>query len=187
MSNAQGVAFLSFGLLATGGVSVYASPYDVRVGIDNGNGEIGTLTSPAESDVRAGVEYGGDGDQYTGTLYIPGQGGTSWTEDALELWYALVEEFGDTAKYQTTTFDVVKNPVRSMFKMTGTGYGKQADTTIDMLRTVAQTTGLYLLTQETPITPRPVVYVDGNSYEVLNMENDDTAQPSVRFLCKQLQ
>lgn len=46
-------------------------PYDVRLGVDNGNGQPGTLTSPSQNDVEAGVQYGGDGTQYTGNLTLP--------------------------------------------------------------------------------------------------------------------
>lgn len=70
MSNAQAVAFLSLGLIIPESVTP-PIPYDVRSGVDNGAGQPGTLTSPSEADVEAGVQYGGDGDQYTGTLYVP--------------------------------------------------------------------------------------------------------------------
>jgi hypothetical protein len=48
-------------------------PYDVRLGVDNGNGEPGTLTSPAEADVEVGVSYGGDGTEFTGTIVLPAE------------------------------------------------------------------------------------------------------------------
>lgn len=81
VSNAQGIAFLSFGLIIVGGGGSFPIPYDVRVGVDNGNGELGTLTSPSLSNVRQGILYGGDGDQYTGTLYIaPSPTGEIWKD-----------------------------------------------------------------------------------------------------------
>jgi len=61
-------AFLFYGLLSTGAVAL--DPYDVREGVDTGDG-LGTLTSPATGDVRQGVLYGGGGNQYTGTLFAP--------------------------------------------------------------------------------------------------------------------
>ncbi len=63
-------AFLFFGLFSSGAGSA-VDPYDVRFGVDNGDGELGTLTSPAVYDVLRGVRYGGDGVQYTGTLFAP--------------------------------------------------------------------------------------------------------------------
>lgn len=81
MSNAQGIAFLSFGLIIVGGGGSFPIPYDVRVGVDNGNGQLGTLTSPSPSNVRQGVLYGGDGDQYEGTLYVqPDFTGDAWKD-----------------------------------------------------------------------------------------------------------
>lgn len=65
------LAVISHGLLGVGGTGTYPDPYDVRYGVDNGNGELGTLTSPSPSNVRDGIQYGGDGNQYTGTLAIP--------------------------------------------------------------------------------------------------------------------
>lgn len=50
---------------------VAPDPFDVRLGVDNGNGDPGTLTSPAQGDVEVGVQYGGDGTQYTGTVVLP--------------------------------------------------------------------------------------------------------------------
>lgn len=64
-------AALSQGLFGVGGSGSFPSTYDVRVGVDNGGGSLGTLTSPAVGNVRQGIQYGGDGDQYTGTLVVP--------------------------------------------------------------------------------------------------------------------
>lgn len=185
MSNAQGIAFLSFGLIVTGAApGDFPSPYDVRIGVDNGEGDLGTLTSPAVGDVRSGIAYGGAGTQYAGTLFVPSGGDTTWTEDALELWHDQVLEFGDTATYQGSTFDVIKNPIRSRVQMQLTSYDKQADTWIDALRSDLVTNGLYaLVNSPTTPTPRPRVTVDSVQYEVLALENDDTTQPSVRLSC----
>lgn len=112
----------------------------------------------------------------------------TWTEDALELWQDMVDEWGDEVTFANFgPYDCIKNPIRSAFRMTQVAYTKEADTTIDMLRTDAVTCGLYLLNQNTPATARPVVTVDGHQFEILGMENDDTAQPSVRFNCRILQ
>jgi hypothetical protein len=61
-------AFLFFGLFDAETAPI---PYDVRIDVDCGNGELGTLTSPSPSDVRRGVLYGGDGAQYRGLLIAP--------------------------------------------------------------------------------------------------------------------
>lgn len=187
MSNAQAVAFLSFGLIVSGSAT-FPSPYDVRFGVDNGEGQLGTLTSPATYDVRIGVQYGGNGTQYTGTLYVAPSGViTTWTQDALELWEDLVAEFGARATYQAWTFDCVRNPIKQGFSMELAGYNTKADTIIDMLRTQAVLMGLYGLKQENPPTKRPILTSDGYTFQVMSMENDDTAQPSVRFMCLKLQ
>lgn len=188
MSNAQGIAFLSFGLIIVGGGGSFPDPYNVRFGVDNGNGDLGTLTSPTQSDVRQGVRYGGDGTQYTGTLYVSSSGGiTTWTQDALELWHDEVEEFGNVATYGIYTFDCILNPVRSGFSMTLTAYSKQADTIVDMLRTDAIANGLYVLAQSNPQTKRPIVTVSNQQYEIIKLESDDPTQPSIRLSASQKQ
>ncbi len=62
------IAVLSQGLIVSGD---FPDPYDVRFGVDNGDGDLGTLTSPAAADVRLDVQYGGGGNQYTGALVAP--------------------------------------------------------------------------------------------------------------------
>lgn len=189
MSNAQQVAFLSFGLILGGGPSTAPIPYDVRLGIDNGDGDLGTLTSPPPANVRAGVQYGGDGTQYMGTLYVPSSaGGTTWTEEMEEIWHEEAEqEWPCTARYESWTFPIVRNPIKSGFQMKLAGYSEQADTTIDMLRTQAQLMGLYGFKQNNPQQKRPILISDSISFQIIFMENDDTAQPSVRFMCLKLQ
>lgn len=188
MSSQQAVAFLSFGIIITGsGPTTAPSPYDVRYGVDNGDGDLGTLTSPAQGDVRQGVQYGGDGDQYTGTLYVAGAGLPTWTNDMLELWHDEWNEWQTYMTYQSWTFQCIRNPIKSDFQMTLTSYNEQADTIIDILRTDAVTSGLYGFKQDNPQSKRPIVKSDGMSFQVMRMENDDTAQPSVRFFCLKLQ
>lgn len=174
------LAVLSHGLFVTGSGD-FPIPFDVRYGVDNGEGELGTLTSPAPNNVRRGVQYGGDGNQYIGTLYVRSAGATTWTEDALELWNDQVLEYGTTMEYDAWTFPCIKNPINSMFAMTQTGYDQQADTTIDMLRSDAVTSGLYALVQSNPQTKRPIVTIEGIRFTVLRLENDDSAQPSIRL------
>lgn len=95
MSNAQGIAFLSFGLIIVGGGGSFPDPYNVRFGVDNGNGDLGTLTSPAQGDVRQGVKYGGDGTQYTGTLFAPApSGGNEFIACFNELLIAQADAWG---------------------------------------------------------------------------------------------
>lgn len=185
MSNAQGIAFLSFGLIIPAS-GTFPSPYDVRLGVDTGDGDLGTLTVPAVGDVRSGVEYGGDGDQYTGTLYVRADSGETWTDDALELWHDQVAEYGTTMQYEAWTFDCIKNPINLAFRMTQHGYDEQADTTLDILRTDAQTSGLYSIVQTSPMTKRPIVTVNEKRFQVLSLETDDNEQPSIRLSAKAL-
>jgi len=179
------IAVMSHGIFVTSGPTTAPSPFDVRVGVDNGDGDLGTLTSPPVYDVRAGVQYGGDGTQYTGTLYVPSaSGGNSWTEEMLELWHdeAAESEFMATMQYQSWMFICIKNPVRSGFQMTQTGYNYTADSIIDMLRSDAVASGLYpMIVQQNPQSKRPVVKVNGIDYDLLSLENDDETQPSIRI------
>ncbi len=63
------VPVMSHGLFGNGSGN-YAVVTDVRVGVDRGDGEIGTLTLPTASDVREGIDYGGDGTELEGTLVV---------------------------------------------------------------------------------------------------------------------
>lgn len=76
--SAYTIAALSMGLIYVGSGGSPPSAYDVRYGVDNGAGDIGTLTSPLPGNVRQGVTYGGDGTQYTGTLAVPTFDATAW-------------------------------------------------------------------------------------------------------------
>lgn len=190
MSNAQAIAFLSFGLIVDSSPATFPIPYNVRVGVDNGNGELGTLTSPAQSNVRLGIQYGGNGNQYTGTLYVTSSGGgESWTDAMRELWEDEVaeSEYGCTATYGAFTFRCIKNPIRSAFQMTVNAYDKQADTVIDMLRSDAIANGLYALVQNDPQSKRPIVSIEGADYSIIKMESDDSTQPSIRLSATQKQ
>lgn len=190
MSNAQGVAALSFGLIIIGGGGSFPIPYDVRFGVDNGAGELGTLTSPIPANVRAGILYGGDGTQYLGTLYVQSaSGGITWTDEMRSLWEDEVadSEFGVTASYGASTFRCIKTPVKSGFAMTLPAFDKQADTIIDMLRSDAIANGLYALVQKDPNTKRPVIIIEGASYTVGRLENDALTNPVIRLSCSQLQ
>ncbi len=111
----------------------------------------------------------------------------SWTEDMLELWHDEVAEWPCTATYQSWTFDCIRNPIKQGFNMQLAGYNVQADTIIDILRTQAVAMGIYGIKQEDPQTKRPQLTSDGYTFQVMYMENDDTAQPSVRFFCLKLQ
>jgi hypothetical protein len=86
------IATLSHGLIVSG---TFPAPFDVRDGVDNGSGNPGTLTSPAPADVRNGTQYGGDGDQYTGTLNTPpAPSGNEWADCFAELQQTCEEEIG---------------------------------------------------------------------------------------------
>jgi len=184
MSNAQAVAALSHGLIVSGGGGSFPSPYDVRLNVDNGEGELGTLTSPAVGNVRSGVQYGGDGNQYTGTLYVPSSsGGNTWTEEMEELWHYEVQESEFYAQYSFNagTYDCIKTPVQKRFNMTQNAYGDIADAIIDTLRSDCVASGLYAVMQGNPQTKRPIVTINNITYDVLRIETDDATQPSIRL------
>ena len=57
--------------LAANTMDVLLLAGNVRTGVDRGDGTVGTLDLPAESDVRYGTGYGDGGTEYTGTLAVP--------------------------------------------------------------------------------------------------------------------
>lgn len=68
------LAITSHGLFSSGGSVTcdYPSEDDVRDGIVYDDGTLtGNMTEPAETDVRAGVEYGANGVEFVGTLGSP--------------------------------------------------------------------------------------------------------------------
>ncbi len=71
MSNAQAVAFLSFGLIVSGGGGNYPSADDVRLGVAYDTGLTGNLVLPTVGNVLQGVSYGANGTEYTGTFLSP--------------------------------------------------------------------------------------------------------------------
>lgn len=168
----------------------FPSPYDVRSGVDNGAGELGTLTSPVPANVRSGILYGGAGTQYLGTLYVPSaSGGNTWTEDMRDLWYDQVSEseFGVTVIYNGAPYQCIKTPVKSGFGMKPTMFERQADSIVDMLRADAIANGLYEIVQNNPTNKRPVFNIAERQYEIIKLENDDATNPIIRLSCSQLQ
>ena len=111
----------------------------------------------------------------------------TWTADALELWGDLWAEFGTTAKYESSTFRCIKDPVKSTFAMTPMAYDKTALSVIDLLRTDAIDNGIYALVNADPQQKRPIVEIGGDRYELQEMENDDDTQPSIRIRASRLQ
>lgn len=85
----------------------FPNPSDVRLGVDNGNGQLGTLTSPAPGNVRSGVQYGGDGTQYTGTLSVPSYDATSWRAARRIAFAAELVTFGTTVTGNTVTVPAI--------------------------------------------------------------------------------
>lgn len=67
MSNPQAVAFASFGLILLGGGGDFPEESDVRSGVAYDTGLVGNLTLPVPAQVLQGVQYGGEGDEFTGT------------------------------------------------------------------------------------------------------------------------
>lgn len=196
MSNQQAVAFASFGLFVDATPADFPSTYDVRFGVDNGEGDLGTLTSPTPANVRSGVQYGGDGNQYTGTLYVPSaSGGLTWTEDALELWHDEIAEFGYTVKFQSWTFQALWNPIRQGFSMNQNAYNFKADSVVDILRSDAITSGLYQCITANPFEKRPQVALlnprntaqEQIVLDLITIENDDATQPSIRIFASKHQ
>lgn len=190
MSNPQAVAALSHGLIVDAPPGDFPSPYDVRIGVDNGAGELGTLTSPVSANVRAGTLYGGDGTQYTGTLYVPSSsGGNTWTDEMRELFYEEISdsEFGVTVIYNGAPYRCIKTPVKSGFGMKPSMFERQADSIVDMWRDDVITSGLYEIAQNNPTNKRPILTIGERQYEVIKLENDDATNPVIRLSCSQLQ
>lgn len=67
-----GIQDFAFPVVSSSGSCDYPVVGNVRDGISYDSGNlVGTLEIPDESDVRRGVQYGADGTEYTGTLYVP--------------------------------------------------------------------------------------------------------------------
>lgn len=182
-------AVLSHGLFVGNG-SGFPIPYDVRDGVDNGNGEIGTLTSPAEINVRSGVMYGGDGTQYTGTLNFTSSSGDSWTDDAEELFEDMraVGEYRAALVYNGQTVYGVKMALSLGFQMRVSGYQRKADTSFDLLRTECVTIGLYALMSQPDVEKKRVaVTVNREQYIVLDLKDDNATDPTVKLILSALQ
>lgn len=180
-------AVLSHGLFITGGTT-FPDPYDVRFGVDNGDGQLGTLTSPLVANVRLGIQYGGDGNQYTGTLYVAGTTGDRWTRTMDRLFTKEVGEWaGDlmlTYNAQTA-IDALKKPISQKFTMNPNNYSLGGDTTFDVRRADAVTCGLYAVLKN---VARPSVSDNyGLTYQVLDFSDDDTANPIIQLHCKRRQ
>ncbi len=98
-----------YGLVYGSTSGAFPIPYDVRVGVVTGS-DVGTLTSPAVSDVRRGVQYGGDGDQYAGTLQVPATpSGNEFIDSFNELLDAQADAWGfrPTASVAGVTVDIL--------------------------------------------------------------------------------
>lgn len=112
----------------------------------------------------------------------------TWTADALELWYDLWAEYGELMmQYQSASYKTILNPIRSGFQMTPVSYNDKRDTIIDILRTDAQTSGLYAIVQTNPQTKRPIVTVGGIEFDLGQLESDDPTQPSIRIFASRHQ
>lgn len=87
-------AFLFFGLFTDAGASL--DPYDVRDGVTyESGGLVGTLTSPATGNVLRGIQYGGSGNQYIGTLVAsPPLSGNSFVNSWIRLYDAQTRRLG---------------------------------------------------------------------------------------------
>lgn len=172
-------------------------PYDVRVGVDNGNGQLGTLTSPAVGSVIAGVKYGGDGTQYTGTFSIPvfivsppiQPAPSTWTDDSGSLFLDLWREFGAFLMYfpgGAYPIRCVKTPLDMSYEIEVSGATKLADTQIDVLRSEAKTSGFYNDLEQNPRNKRPLVTVEGQTFQVLQFQ-DDAADDAIKLICSRQQ
>lgn len=182
-------AALSHGMFVGNG-SGFPIPYDVRSGVDNGNGEAGTLTSPAVGNVRSGVQYGGDGTQYTGTLNFTTSAGDSWTDDMGELFNDMRAdgEYRAALTYNGSTVYGVKMALSLGFQMRVSGYQRKADTSFDLLRTECVTIGLYRFISEPDIEKKRInVNVNGEEYIVLDIKDDNATDPTVKLILSAMQ
>lgn len=175
-------AVLFYGLFST---SSAVDPYDVREGVDNGEGLPGTLTSPPGSKVERNYKFGGNGDQYIGTLYVPDTSGTSWTGAMDELFEDMraEPEYRAEFTYNNQTIIGVKLPLSLAFTMKISGYTRTADTSVDLYRWEVESIGLYsLATARNPAQHRPEVTVNGQPFFVLDCKDDDVTDPTVKLI-----
>lgn len=187
--SAYPVSVLSHGLLFDSGD--FPIPYDVRSGISYGTGLTGTLTLPTTGEVASGVQYGGDGTQYTGTLvpgYAPRPIATTWTEDMGNVFDDSVEEWGDVLVYNGNQIDCEKTELAVAYEMQVSGANRLVNTAIDVSRSEAIRIGLYLPEYvNNPPVKRPVVTVSRVQFTVVAWKDDITADPTIKLICAKLQ
>lgn len=182
-----------FGLVwgSTGGGGNPPSPFDVRVGVDNGAGSLGTLTSPSQGVVLSGIQYGGGGTQYTGSLVIPGtvpKPIDTWTQDMADVFSDSLVEWGDFLSYGGNRIPCQKTNLTIEYEMQVSGANRLVDTSIDVLRSDAISIGLYTPDiQDNPTTKRPIVTVDGMKFQVIQFKDDIVSDPTIKMMCVRIQ
>lgn len=109
----------------------------------------------------------------------------TWTEDRLAEFSDLVGEFGSTFTYGTSTIPCIRTPLRLRFNASPvSGYDREVECTVDILRIAAVTIGLYpILKAKNPNVKRPTCTVDSDIMEVESMVEDDDAEAAIRILC----
>ncbi len=112
----------------------------------------------------------------------------SWTEDMQEVFEDSVDEWGDTLVFNGLPIPCEKTELAASFEMSISGYNREVNSAIDVLRADALRIGLYSPEYvNNPPTKRPVVLVSGVSFAVVAWKDDITADPTIKLMCAKLQ
>lgn len=112
---------------------------------------------------------------------------STWTEDSEELFTDLVAEFGDVLSFNGQQIQCIKTPINIGYEMELAGSNRMADTQIDVLRSEAVRIGLWQSNTQNPEHKRPVVIVETTRFQVLKVEDDNSADACVKLICVKLQ
>ena len=186
MSNAQGIAFLSFGLIIPSGGGDYPIEYDVRLGVNYDSGLTGNLVLPEPGQVQTGIQYGGAGTQYTGTLTPLTTtiiqepltiAGTTWYAQRLRAFERQLEINGTTLSYKGATIRCLAPSKEQRKEIQRTDYVGQRQATFTIARTDYER---YKLDSKSTFTSV------GSKFMIESILDDD-ADPHVDLVCNLLQ
>ncbi len=114
---------------------------------------------------------------------------STWTEDSRELFIDLHNEFGALMMYfpgGAYPIRCVKTPLDMSYEIEVSGATKLADTQIDVLRSESITAGFYNDLEQNPRAKRPIVTVEGQTFQVLQFQ-DDAADDAIKLICSRQQ
>ncbi len=171
----------------------YPSINYVRNGITFASGALtGVDVLPVVGNVRELVGFGANGTEFYGTLFVPSSTSPSWTNEMDDLFEDMINdtEYRTSVTYKGQTIYGVKMALSLGFTMQLSGYQRKADTSVDIRRSDAISTGLYSdCKSRQPVTTRPQVNVllNNEAFMVLDLKDDNATDPTVKLILSALQ